>query len=376
MPRLFSTLVSLMAILTAVNGHAQTAENDSIPRLPSITQSSQIALTENPAPLAGETLATDAPNSVGQSNGITPAASPNDFLGNRFADGLVNPSHQTPLSENSGAAADETLVAGEPISLDGSATVIPVASLQDFVGYRYATSSLDWMPGAGDQFGMFSILGNHYQKSGYNSGVGIGTDFNFVGGPSQTDMPAHLFDFSIAYQIRQQMGPLAFDLATSVMVSSDFEGCVRKGFRYPAHAVGYLTIIPTLDLVFGVDYLARADIKLLPVAGLIWAPSTDMRFELVFPRPKAIFQLNDSYRLYVYGELGGGTWAIERESMAIDLATYRDLRVCVGLEHIWKSGQRSAFEAGYLFDRHLEYTSGIGDMPLNDSVIFRLVTTY
>jgi hypothetical protein len=151
---------------------------------------------------------------------------------------------------------------------------------------------------------------------------------------------------------------------------------VRKGFRYPAHAVGYLTVNPAVDLVFGVDYLDRADIKLLPVAGLIWVPTPEMRFELVFPRPRAVFQLTDRYRLYFAGELGGGTWAIERESMAIDLATYRDLRACVGLEHIHKDGQRSAFEVGYLFDRRLEYTSGIGDMPLNDSVIFRLVTIY
>ena len=89
-----------------------------------------------------------------------------------------------------------------------------------------------------------------------------------------------------------------------------------------------------------------------------------------------MFQSNDSTRFYVSGELGGGTWAIERVSHANDLATYHDLRVCVGIETVQKNGQSTAFEVGYLFDRRLEYTSGIGNMPLDDSVIFRLVTIY
>ena len=82
-----------------------------------------------------------------------------------------------------------------------------------------------------------------------------------------------------------------------------------------------------MDLVFGIDYLDRGDIKLLPVGGLIWTPNPAMRFEVVFPRPRAVFQLSDRYRLYVSGELGGGSWAIRRVSQDDDLATYRDLRV-------------------------------------------------
>ena len=243
------------------------------------------------------------------------------------------------------------------------------------MGYRYSTR-LDWIPGGGDQFGMFSIVWDHYQKSGINNGIGVGMGFHFLAGPVQTDMPPRVYDFSIGYQIRQQLGPLAFDLAAAVLAASDFEGNARKGILFPSHAVGFLSVRPAIDLVFGVDYLDRGDIKLLPVAGLIWIPNPEMRFELVFPRPRAVFQLTDRYRLYVAGELGGGTWAIERVTLGNDLATYRDLRVCIGVEYVEKDGQRSAFEIGYLFDRRLEYTSGIGNMHLDDAVMLRLVTTY
>ena len=151
---------------------------------------------------------------------------------------------------------------------------------------------------------------------------------------------------------------------------------LRKGILFPSHAVGFLSVRPEIDVVFGVDYLDRGDIKLLPVAGLIWTPNAEMRFELVFPRPRAVFQLTEHHRLYVAGELGGGTWAIERVTFDNDLATYHDLRVCVGVEYVEKDGQRLAFEIGYLFDRRLEYTSGIGDMRLDDAVMFRVVTRY
>ena len=191
-------------------------------------------------------------------------------------------------------------------------------------------------------------------------------------------MPAWVFDFSIGYQIRERIGALSFDLATGVLAASDFKGNAAQGIRFPSHAVGYLTLSPGFDLVFGGDYLDRGDIKFLPVGGFIWVPNPAMRFEIVFPRPRVTFQITDKHRIYVGGELGGGSWAIERETFDLDddLATYRDYRVCVGIEDIGNEGQRFAFEIGYLFNRRLEYSSGIGDMNLNDAVMLRLITRH
>jgi hypothetical protein len=272
--------------------------------------------------------------------------------------------------------ADDTPIKGDLVTLDKSAETPAVVSLYDFLGYRYSASSLDWIPGGGDDFGMFSIVWNRYIKSGINHDIGIGLGFHSLSGPDQTDMPAWVFDFSIGYQVRERLGPLTFDLATGVLASSDFKGNARQGIRFPSHAVAFLSTGPATDLVFGVDYLDRGDIKILPVAGLIWVPNPLLRFELVFPRPRATFQVTDHHRLYVAGELVGGTWAIERATFDDDLATYRDLRVCIGVEWVQTDGSRSAFEIGYLFVRRLQYSSGIGDMDLNDAVLLRLVTRY
>jgi hypothetical protein len=264
----------------------------------------------------------------------------------------------------------------QPITLEGPPAAPAVAGLADFLGYRYATGALEWIPGGGNQFGMFSIDWDHYQKAGIASGLDAGMEFHFLSGPDNTDMPARVYDFSLGYQHRDRLGPLAFDVAASVLAASDFIGSARKGVLFPAHAVGFLSVLPEMNLVFGVDYLDRGDVKLLPVGGLIWTPRPDMRYELVFPRPRAVFQLTEDYRVYLAGELGGGSWAVERVAFFNDLATYRDLRLCIGLEWDDKKGPRPSFEIGYLFDRSLKYSSGIGNMRLDDAVMFSLVTPY
>jgi hypothetical protein len=349
------TLVSLLAFFITANRLTQAAEDIGFEPLPSIDQSSPLpfVVSLQPPPFL------DQPSRLPSAEQLPPV-----------------PLSQEPSPAGKMPIHGEMPPTGKPIDLNGSAEAKPAASLSDFMGYRYSTDALEWIPGGGDQFGMFSVLLDRYLPSGIQNGIVTGFGFHVFSGPVQSDMPPRAYDFSIGYQIRQQIGPLAFDLASAVQASSDFNGNARKGIQYPGHGVGFLTIRPELDLVFGIDYLDRADIKLLPVAGLIWKPNPEMRFELVFPRPRAVFQLNDTYRLYFYGELGGGSWAIERPTLGDNVATYRDLRVCIGLESISKNGWRSAIEVGYLFDRRLEYTSGNGNMQLNDAMMLRLVTMF
>ena len=356
MPRFGLTVVTLLAFLTAANGLAQAAEDIKFEPLPPI---------DRPPPSPSAELSLQPPSFLDQPSRLPSTEQPPAAPASQEA----IPAGETPIG-------DELPPKGKPINLDGSAEAKPAASLSDFMGYRYSTDALEWIPGGGDQFGMFSVLLGRYQQSGIQNGVMAGFGFHVFSGPVQSDMPPRAYDFSIGYQIRQGIGPLAFDLASAVQMSSDFNGDAHKGVQLPGHGVGFLTVSPELDLVFGVDYLDRADIKLLPVAGVIWKPNLDMRFELVFPRPRAVFQLTDTYRFYVSGELGGGSWAIDRPTLGDNVATYRDLRVCVGLESVDKDGRQAAIEVGYLFDRRLEYTSCIGNMQLDDAVMLRLLTMY
>jgi hypothetical protein len=356
MPRSCLTFISLLALLAATGGLVQAANDIAFEPLSSKDWLPAILSTDlslQPPPLL------DGPSRL-PSTDLSPPVTPSQEPG---------PAGETPLP-------GEPMPIGKPINLEGSAEAKPLASLSGFMGYRYSTDAIEWIPGSGDQFGMFSVLLDRYQQSGVRNGIMTGFGFHVFSGPVQSDMPPRAYDFSIGYQFRRQIGQLAFDLAWAVQVSSDFNGDARKGIQYPGHGVGFFAARPDLDLVFGVDYIDRADIKLLPVAGVVWKPNPEMRFELVFPRPRVFFKLTDTYRLYFSGELGGGTWAIKRPALDDNLATYSDLRACLGLASVDKDGRQAAVEIGYLFNRRLEYTSDVGNMRLGDGVLLRLLTTY
>lgn len=134
-----------------------------------------------------------------------------------------------------------------------------------------------------------------------------------------------------------------------------------------------------LDLYAGVIYLDRDDYNLLPAAGAIWTPSADWRWELIFPQPKVARRLGfvpKAYEdwMYLAGQFGGGTWAIERQSMTQRL-TYRDLRLMAGLERKMNGGAGYRVEAGYVFARKLELDTNESFVP-DDTVMLRASWTH
>ncbi len=134
--------------------------------------------------------------------------------------------------------------------------------------------------------------------------------------------------------------------------------------------------IDGIDLVLGVDYLDREDIRILPVGGLLLHPDRNIRIHLVFPNPRLDIQLTEQHRIYFNGGMGGGTWAVERDNEVDDLATYYDLHVGLGLAKSQGNGKWSAIEISYLFDRKLEYATGDGDYRPGETAMIRLVTMF
>ena len=75
------------------------------------------------------------------------------------------------------------------------------------------------------------------------------------------------------------------------------------------------------------------------------------------------------------GELGGGSWAIERSTGADDVASYRDLRLITGIEVKFNDKSSWRVEGGYVFGRELEYVSKIGNYKPRDTAYPRLRCT-
>ncbi len=246
----------------------------------------------------------------------------------------------------------------------------------DWVGYNPTESDMTWLPGSGDDFGIFSSESYPTLPLSNLSNISTGMGFHFLNGPIATDMPPRLFDFRIAYQSRaRRTDSFVLDYRIGVGAFSDFEGSARKGIRFPGHVVGYYQWNQTLMSVLGVEFLDRDDVSLLPVVGWVCRPRKDLVIQAVFPKPQVQVKINDESFLYLSAELGGGTWAIERVTSTNDVVTYSDYRLLFGMADL-EPDSASSIEVGWAFSRSLEYRSGLGNYRPDDTFILRLRRLY
>ncbi|MBI2826882.1 MAG: hypothetical protein HYX69_19580 [Planctomycetia bacterium] len=204
---------------------------------------------------------------------------------------------------------------------------------------------------------------------------------HFLAGPVPVDLPPVLYDVSLEFRVLRQVTPwLGADLAVAPSIFNDFRDWGHGAFRVTGRGLGLVTLSPTWQLAAGVAYLGRADAQILPVGGLIWTPNEDWRVEAIVPRPRIIERFLDGFLadwwVYLAGEFGGNTYAIQRAAGFDDLATYRDFRVQLGLERKADSGSYHRFEVGYVFGRKVEYASGTPSFDPSNTVMFRAEATF
>lgn len=258
----------------------------------------------------------------------------------------------------------------------------PPPAKEHMIGFELHRDGGTWLVGNGDDFGFYSIEAVSTMRIGRMEGWFSGYGVHFVGGPVQTDMPPRLFELFMGYRtIGHLNSRWSYDLTISPGIYTDFEGHAHQGWRIRGVGLAKYHWTPRSNFVFGVAYLDRGNLKLLPVGGLVIELSPFTTLELVFPEPRLStrisFGLKDSQsQLYVRGQLGGGSWAIERDSLVNDIATYEDFRVFMGLSSESEEGKSTFFEVGYVFHRSLEFRSGFGDMPLQDTMMFRSGVRY
>ncbi|MBT5018390.1 MAG: hypothetical protein HON04_06545 [Planctomicrobium sp.] len=206
--------------------------------------------------------------------------------------------------------------------------------------------------------------------------------FNFVDGPTFTDVPSRLYDtaldFSLFLPINQQW---SFYGGVAPGIYSDFDNMSSDAFRITGRALFNYKRSENLRFSFGFIYLDRDDIAALPAAGLVWTPESmpALKFDIMFPKPKISYTYSEDQShkksLYLAGEFGGGTWAIERASGLDDNFTYSDLRLLLGIEQILTDQYTWFAEAGYVFNRSIEYSTG-PEMDLDESGLIRAGLRY
>lgn len=258
--------------------------------------------------------------------------------------------------------------------------------------FQKLTFQSTWLAGGSgnDSFGMTdlelkTVLAVPIPSRDYPLILTPGFTTHYLDGPSVSDLPARVYDASLQFRWFRRFTPrLAMDLAVTPGVYGDFERDAGDALRVTGHGAAVYDWTPTTRLVLGVAYLDREDVGVLPVGGIIWKPNDEWEFKLVAPRPEIarrvywFGQFGEQVKdwLYLAGEFGGDTWAIERADGTPDTFTYRDFRVLLGLERKAIGTPDGWVEIGYVFGREIEYDSPTPDISPSDTFLIRAGITY
>lgn len=206
-------------------------------------------------------------------------------------------------------------------------------------------------------------------------------NIRYLDGPVTPMLPARLYetyvDFLWVPRFSERWSAV---IGVAPSLYTDFEIDTSDAFRLTGKALARYDWVPEqVQVIFGVLYLNRDDIRLLPAGGVIWNPTFDRRYELIFPRPKLAHRINagPGYEdwLYLAGEFGGNSFAYDRGGI-VETVTLRDFRALLGLERKLNGGAGYRIEVGYVFSRTAEFASGIPDINADDTALVRGGVTY
>ncbi|MEQ8836828.1 MAG: hypothetical protein RID07_08495, partial [Lacipirellulaceae bacterium] len=210
-----------------------------------------------------------------------------------------------------------------------------------------------------------------------------GFAFNWLEGPVDAntptaDLPPRIYDAYLDTAWHPRFTDwLSADLGFRTGVWTDFDEVNSDSVRYLGRGLGVLSFSPNLDLLAGVWYLDRNDIKLLPAGGIHWRPNSEWDAYLVFPNPKVRKRFvnigSSQWWYYFAGEYGGGRWTVQRANGMADDIDINDIRVIFGFEWETQTQARGHVEVGYVFEREILFagTNAPPRYELDDTVMVR-----
>ena len=198
----------------------------------------------------------------------------------------------------------------------------------------------------------------------------------FLNGPTVIDVPEKLYDAQLNILWRKKWSDRwESSVWMQPKIRSDFE-TTDDFFFFSGGAYAKYSWKPGIfDLFIGAFYLDRDDVSVLPAVGFVWTPTYDWRIEALLPRPKIAHRISRDPRrekwVYLSGQLGGGSFAVQRAAGGSDKVTIRDLRLFTGIETVRQGGAGLFAEIGYVFNRGVEYHDTDEVFDFDDAIMLR-----
>lgn len=201
-------------------------------------------------------------------------------------------------------------------------------------------------------------------------------------GPTTIECPPNLYETYVDFMWVPRVSPQWTGIiAVAPAFYSDFESRSQNGFRMTGKGfVRYDAIPEKLQVIAGILYLNRHDIKTLPAGGLIWDPNPDVHYEIIFPRPKLSHRIaygNDWENwLYLSAEFGGNSFDITQTDGTPNTIILYDNRISFGWEHKRNGGAGMRFEIGVVFNRRVELSDPYAEVNPPTTGMVRGVITF
>lgn len=256
--------------------------------------------------------------------------------------------------------------------------------------HRY---DVGWLPQekASRGLGGFAVFESNTEWE-YNTPVFINWIFGFTQqfnyraweGPNATPafptvaLPGSVYrigwDLKLATPANYQWSAL---LAFNPSINSDFEsGLTRDAWNLDGRGMIFFRQTPQWTWVLGAGYWDRVHDKIIPYAGVIYTPTPQWEWRILFPESRISYFLGRPYGfstwLYTRGEFHSEAYEIQLPTTgAREQVEVTDWRILLGLR--FDNGWVSSFlEAGWVFGRDVDYLNGTPGFDVSSGFIGRL----
>jgi hypothetical protein len=146
----------------------------------------------------------------------------------------------------------------------------------------------------------------------------------------------------------------------------------------PVLAYAPIPLRTNLFLVVGARESGLQNPPVIPIGGLIWLMRDDLRLEAIFPQSKLVYTPNDRWEYRLNAEIAGDGFRVDRDPalparLRGAAVEYSEYRAGAGLSYSPGKGASVGLNAGYVFERSLDFFRARTDLRSAGSVYLQLL---
>lgn len=194
----------------------------------------------------------------------------------------------------------------------------------------------------------------------YGWRVGIGYDETALSVPTGVPVPDRMEAITLRLGDQWQFADQwTFRAGIEPGIYHDGNDVKWRDVNAPFYAGVTYEVNPDLTWMFGLRVDVWSDIPLLPGAGVRWKFADDWTLNLMFPKPRLQYAVNDCLTAYVGGDYRGGSYRTSQNfkvnRLNNEIVDHREIRVGAGADWNITGRLTGELEAGYVCYHRFEF---------------------